>query len=149
MKEIMSSPVIVGKLDNSIYEIAHIMQQYDIGFLPIAKENKIVGVITDRDLVIQALANRDTNTSIENYITHNVISVESYGKVEDVLTIMAEYQIKRVLVTEENKVVGVIAFSDLLHSKIESQTLIETLSKIDRISTHSNQSSLEIDSFYL
>lgn len=149
MKEIMSSPVIVGKLNNSIYEIAHIMQQYDIGFLPIANGNKIVGVITDRDLVTQALANKDINTSIENYITHNVISVESSGKVEDVLNIMAEYQIKRVLVTKENKVVGVIAFSDLLHSKIESQTLVETLSKIDRISTHSNQSSLEINSFYL
>lgn len=149
MKEIMSSPVIVGKINHSIYEIANKMKQYNIGFLPIAKENKIVGVITDRDLVTQALANQDTDSTVENYITHNVISMEVSGKVEDVLRLMAEYQVKRVLITEENKVIGVIALSDLLHSKIDSQTLIETLSKIDHNPTHSNQDYLEIDSFYL
>lgn len=150
MKEIMSSPVIVGKIENSIREIAYIMKQYDIGFLPIAKKNKIVGVITDRDLVIQAVANgTNGNEPIENYITHKVISIESDGELKDILALMSQYQIKRILVTEKGKIIGVIALSDLLSKKIESQAFVNTLHKIDQVSTHMNQHNLQVDSFYL
>lgn len=150
MKEIMSYPIIVGKLDYSIYEIASLMKQHDIGFLPIAKENKIVGVITDRDLVVEALANEvASNATVENYITHRVISIEQNASIEEVLHKMSEYQVKRILVTENNKVVGVIAFSDLLNQVGQNDKLVDTLKRIDRIHTHSTQDELEIDEFYL
>lgn len=150
MKEMMSYPVIVGKLNDTIYEIASLMKEYDIGFLPIAKDNKIVGVITDRDLVIEALANEVTsNTTVENYITHRVISVEQNASIDEVLQNMSKYQIKRILVTENNKVVGVIAFSDLLHHVEQNEKLVDALKEIDRIHTHPTQDGLEIDQFYL
>ena len=100
----MSRPVIVGKLEDSIATTASIMKQHDIGFLPIAKENQIVGVITDRDLVIGAVANKvDPTSPIENYITHHVISIEQTVSIEDLLDLMADTQVKRILVTNEKK----------------------------------------------
>lgn len=149
MEHIMSRPVIVGKLEDSIQTIANIMRQHDIGFLPIAKENQIVGVITDRDLVIGAVANKvDSNSPIENYITHHVISIEQTASIEDLLDLMADTQVKRILVTNEKKVVGVIALSDLL-KQISPNQFVDTLQKISRNDFHETQEDLEIDSFYL
>lgn len=149
MEHIMSKPVIVGKLEDSIQTIASIMKQHDIGFLPIARENKIVGVITDRDLVIEAVANKaDPTSPIENYITHHIVSIEQTASIEDLLELMVTYQIKRVLVTSETKVVGVIAISDLL-KHIKPTQFVDTLQKISRNDFHETQEDLEIDSFYL
>ncbi len=145
----MSRPVIVGKLEDSIATTASIMKQHDIGFLPIAKENQIVGVITDRDLVIGAVANKvDPTSPIENYITHHVISIEQTVSIEDLLDLMADTQVKRILVTNEKKVVGVIALSDLL-KHINPNQFVDTLQKISRNDFHETQEDLEIDSFYL
>ncbi len=149
MKKIMSSPVIVGKIDDSISHIANLMKQYNIGFIPIARNNKIVGVITDRDLVVKALSNHvDSNTTIENYITHNVISIEWNQSIDVLLKTMETYQIKRILITEENKVIGIIAFSDLLNH-IHANSLCSTLKKIEENQYFSTEENLEIDSFYL
>lgn len=147
MKEIMSYPVIVGKIDESIFEIANKMKQYQIGFLPIAKDNKIIGVITDRDLVVGPLSNHDIEASLENYITHRVISIAHNKDVDTVLEYMAKYQIKRVLVTENQKVIGVISLSDLL--QLDAKKIVSTLQTIDQNANHQTQENLEIDSFYL
>ncbi len=150
MKNIMSYPVIVGKIDNTIYEIASLMKQNDIGFVPIAKENKIVGVITDRDLVVQALANQVTsNMTVENYITHRIVSVSQDASIEEVLQNMSQYQVKRIVVTDKTKVVGVIALSDLLYHIQDLHQFVDTLKQIDQIHTSKTQDTLEIDEFYL
>lgn len=149
MEHMMSRPVIVGKLEDSIEQIANMMKQHNIGFLPIAKENKIVGVITDRDLVVGGLANKvDPNSPVENYITHHVIYIEQNASTKELLDLMANTQVKRILVTNEKKVVGVIALSDLL-KYINPTQFVDTLQKIDRNHFHETQEDLEIDSFYL
>lgn len=149
MKHFMSSPVIVGKTEDSIFDVANKMKTYHIGFLPIVKQNKIVGVITDRDLVISAMANKANFTSlIENYITHHIVSIEQTASTEDLLELMADRQVKRILVTNEKKVVGVITLNDLL-KHINSDQLVNTLQKINRNDFHETQEDLEIDSFYL
>ncbi len=149
MEQFMSSPVIVGKLEDSIGTIAEQMKQHNIGFLPIAKENKIVGVITDRDLVIKALANHADSTSpIENYITHHVIYIEQNASTQELLELMSHTQVKRILVTNQKKVVGVISISDLL-DHVQEKQLVDTLKQIDQNRVHEAQEDLEIDSFYL
>ena len=50
LNDIMSKHIIVGSVDDGIYEIASIMKENDIGFVPIVRDDKIVGVITDRDM---------------------------------------------------------------------------------------------------
>ena len=150
MKEIMSSPVIVGNIEDTIFNIASMMKQYDIGFIPIAKGNKIVGVITDRDLVIEALANHtEHNTLIENYITHQIVSVDIKADIDDVIKNMKHFQIKRILITDNQKVVGVIALSNLLYHYNDNPIHLETLKAIDQSHFHPSQENLEIDAFYL
>ena len=59
VKNFMTSDLIVYDINSSLNELANIMKKYDIGFVPIANKNKIVGVLTDRDIVTRILANND------------------------------------------------------------------------------------------
>lgn len=150
MKEIMSKNLIIGHIENSIYEIASIMKEYDIGFVPIIKQNKIVGVVTDRDIVIDAVSNcANTNTKIENYMSHHIIAIESNKSIDDVLDLMASYKVKRVLVTEKNKVIGVVSLSNILSVSDNCDKILETVRQIYTPVERPNQDHLEIDEFYL
>ena len=147
---IMTKKIIVGKIDNSITEISNLMKKYDIGFLPIVDNNKIKGVITDRDIVTEALVNtNDLNKSIENYITTNIVTVDINKNVDDVLNIMGEYKIKRVIINENDKMVGVISLSDIINSKYNNDLIIKTLQKISEIKNNTDNYKKEIDEFYL
>lgn len=150
MEEIISKRLIIGRIENSIYEVATLMKDYDIGFLPIVKKDKIVGVITDRDIVIEAVSNcANTNTKIENYMTNRIISIEKDKTIDDVLQLMATYRIKRILATEGGKVIGVISFSNIITQYPNHPKLIETLQAIYTIENRPNQQDLEVDEFYL
>ena len=75
LSDIMSKHIIVGSVDDGIYEIASIMKENDIGFVPIARDDKIVGVITDRDIVVKIISNHDYNSDITNYMTKDIVDV--------------------------------------------------------------------------
>ena len=57
IKDIMSSNLITCDKDATLNDVSIKMKNYDIGFIPISDEKKIIGVITDRDIVVNALAN--------------------------------------------------------------------------------------------
>ena len=86
--DIMSKNIIVGSVDDGIYEIASIMKENDIGFVPIARDDKIVGVITDRDIVVKIISNHDYNSNITNYMTKDIVDVSIDSSLSDVLNIM-------------------------------------------------------------
>ena len=118
---IMTKSIIVGKIDSSITEISNLMKKYDIGFLPIVDNNKIKGVITDRDIVTEALVNtNDLSKSIENYITTNIVTVDINKNIDDVLNIMGENKIKRIIINDNDKMVGIISLSDIINSKYKT-----------------------------
>lgn len=147
---IMTKKIIVGKINNSITEISNLMKKYDIGFLPIVDNNKVKGVITDRDIVTEALINtNDLNKSIENYITTNIVTVDISKSVDDVLNVMGENKIKRVIINDNDKMVGIISLSDIINSKYNSELIIKNLQKINEIKNNKDSYQTEIDEFYL
>ena len=147
---IMTKKIIVGNIDNSITEISNLMKKYDIGFLPIVDNNKVKGVITDRDIIIEALTNtNDLNKTIENYITTNIITADINKSIDDVLNIMGENKIKRIIINDNNKMVGIISLSDIINSKYNSDLIIKTLQKINEIKNNKDNYKTEIDEFYL
>ena len=147
---IMTKKIIVGNIDNSITEISNLMKKYDIGFLPIVDNNKVKGVITDRDIIIEALTNtNDLNKTIENYITTNIITADINKSIDDVLNIMGENKIKRIIINDNDKMVGIISLSDVINSKYNSDLIIKTLQKINEIKNNKDNYKTEIDEFYL
>ncbi len=114
VKDIMTKKVISVSKDSSFFEVASLMAQNDIGFVPIVEGERIIGVITDRDMVIRGITNReDSNASIGKYMTQEVVFVKPNTPIEAASRLMADRQIKRLLVIDDGTLVGVLSLSDI------------------------------------
>ncbi len=146
LSDIMSKKIIVGNIDDDIYSIASLMKENDIGFVPIVRDNIIVGVITDRDIVVKIVSNKDS--SISNYMTKDIVDVSISSSLSDVLSIMRRYKVKRVLVTDNNRVLGIVSISDLLNCEIDNEVL-SCIKEIFEVGPNIHKYETEIDEFYL
>ena len=146
IKDLMSKNLIIGKSTDNITKISELMKKYDIGFIPISKNKKIIGVITDRDIIVKGLAScAKGSAKVEDYISKNVFSCSIDDSIDDVLSCMREHKIKRVIISDNNKIVGVISISDLLNE----EGIHNTISSIYEINRNSDYYPTEIDEFYL
>lgn len=146
-KDIMTSSLIVVDKSSDIFEIAKIMKEKDIGFIPVSDNKKIIGVITDRDIVVKVLANNDTK--IENYIYKDIITCNINDYIEDILLKMSKNKIKRILVVDDKKVVGIISLSDILNTSYDDEDKIVSIQSIWSITSNDQSRDLEVDEFYL
>lgn len=149
INDIMSKKIIVSNTTNTLSEIAELMKKYDIGFIPIVDKNKLVGVITDRDIVINAISNNCSfNDLIDKYVVKNIISIEQNKSIDDALNLMALKKVKRLIVTDNNKISGILTLSDIL-GKYDNEILLDTFKQIFEINRNDDLFSTEIDEFYL
>lgn len=140
--------IIVGNINNSISDIASIMKIHNIGFIPISNNQKIVGVITDRDIVINCISNNcNCNEKIENYINRNVIHIDWNREINDALNIMAKEKIKRILISDNMKLIGILSLSDIIN--LEEKKVLETIKIIWEIKDNNKNIEPEIDEYYL
>lgn len=146
IEDIMSKKIIYCKYNDTIYDISKLMKKYDVGFLPIVKRKKIVGTITDRDIVINNIY--DKHKKIDYLISNNVKIIEKDTNIEDALELMKKNKIKRLIVTDSKKVVGIISLSDIV-GKTDNEKFINTFKSIYEIDKNENDFKVEIDEFYL
>ena len=150
IKDIMSKDIIVGKITDNVLEISKKMKENDIGFIPILDKDDVVGVVTDRDIVINSLANNGKNEDlIEDYMTKNVVFVDINESLENAIEKMKENKIKRIIVSNKGKMVGIISISDFINSKLNNNELINSIKHIWNINKIDKKEEPEIDEFYL
>ena len=150
IEDIMSKNIIIGNITNTISEISTLMKKYDIGFLPISDQKKIVGVITDRDIVVNALSNNcNQNDIIDKYIVKNLIVIEQDKKIEEAIKLMGDKKVRRIIVTKDNKMSGILSLEDIINIKEYQDLIINNLQKIFEINRNDDLFKTEIDEFYL
>lgn len=150
IEDIMSKNIIIGNITNTISEISTLMKKYDIGFLPISDQKKIVGVITDRDIVVIALSNNcNQNDIIDKYIVKNLIVIEQDKKIEEAIKLMGDKKVRRIIVTKDNKMSGILSLADIINIKEYQDLIINNLQKIFEINRNDDLFKTEIDEFYL
>lgn len=147
VKDIMTKYLITCENDSSIHQIAQKMKKFDIGFMIITNKDKIEGIITDRDIVIEMISNYDHK--IKDYIQKEIFTIDQNKTIEDALQIMKDKKIKRLLVTEKAKAVGVISIADILNKTSETTTLIDTLKTIYSLENNINEYEQTNNEFYL
>lgn len=150
IQDIMTKKLIHIKADDTISSAAKKMLEFDVGFLPVAKESKVIGVITDRDIATKVFSNTTSlDVKIEDYISKNIISCKVNSNIEDALSIMSKNHVKRLLVLDDKKIVGIISFSDILHHFEDEKLIVKTLKEIFSINRNTDEYKTEIDEFYL
>ena len=115
--ECMCKNVISASKDTSIIEISSLMKENDIGSIPICDEDKnIVGMITDRDIVLRAVAeNKDiSKLKAEDIMTKNhIIKLDINSSTLEASKTMSNNQVRRLPVLEDYKLVGILSIGDL------------------------------------
>lgn len=114
ISQIMSKAIVIDD-NTSVKEAAKIMSDKNIGSLIIVKDNKIAGIVTERD-VLKNISK--LNSKVSAIMSKNVITIEKEGNIEEAAEIMAEKKIKKLPVIEDKKLVGLISATDIIaHSK--------------------------------
>jgi CBS domain-containing protein len=99
----------------TLTEVAKIMRDDDIGTVVIAERGRLAGLVTDRDIVVRAVADgRDPNsTSVGDVATRDVRTLTPDQNVEDALRLMREWDVRRVVVVQDERPVGIVSLGDL------------------------------------
>lgn len=138
VKDIMSADVDFVKTTAKVPEIAMLMKQKDIGSVPVLQNEKVVGIITDRDIIIRVIAeNKDIKqVTAEEVMTVDPICVEESNDIDRAAEMMSEFQVKRLPVLNMGRLVGMIALGDLAIEQIHIDEAGEALSGISRGISH-------------
>ena len=119
VRDIMTpDPACVTERD-TIREVARIMAREDTGIVPVVDGKKIIGMITDRDIVVRLVAEgKDpSNAHVNEAMTKNVRAVKETDSVNDAINVMSSSQVRRVpVVNDRNEIVGIVSMKDLAES---------------------------------
>lgn len=128
LENITNKNIITININDKISSASLKMKEHNIGFLPVEQNKHIVGVITDRDIACNI--NDEQNITIENTMTNNVINISIEKTPQEALELMKKEKIKRLIVSKEEKVIGIISLSDLINTNIDQNQIIETIKHI-------------------
>ena len=131
IREIMTTNVECDSPATSIEDLAQKMKTLDVGFLAVCENDRLVGTVTDRDIVIRAIASERDISSVtaREIMTHDVFWCHENDDLKDVAEKMREKDVRRMLILNRDKrLVGVVSIGDL--AKVEEGESGKTLRDI-------------------
>ena len=133
VRDVMSKDVQVARPGDTVQDVAARMASGDFGFMPVADGDTLIGTITDRDLVIRALAQgAATSATVLEYITRDPHTAFADDDLKTVLDAMGTKQIRRLPVLDkDSRLVGVVSLGDL-STKVKEKYAGEALEDISR-----------------
>jgi CBS domain-containing protein len=137
VSEIMTkNPVKISK-DTSIVDAAKKMEELDTGFLPIGSDETLEGVITDRDIVIRAIAKGKSpeDTSVGEILTDRVLYCLETDDIEDAADRMEQEQVYRLVVVNndnQKKLLGIVTLGDISRKTHDAELVGKTTKKVSQ-----------------
>jgi CBS domain-containing protein len=124
ISRVMTKNVEVVRPDATLQEAAQKMKDIDVGSLPVCNGRKLLGMLTDRDVTIRAVAEgRDpTQTKVKDVMTADIVYGRTSQSVQEIAETMASHQIRRLpIVNDDNELVGIVALGDLAVDAADEQ----------------------------
>jgi len=136
-RDIMTRDVVACRVDSNLREVAKLMRDEDTGAIPVLDEqNKVIGMVTDRDIVVRVLADRDTpldGAIVKDAMTSEVYSVLPNDRLVDAIRKMGDKQVRRILVTDDNnRLKGIISMGDVATEAEYDRELAEAVEDISK-----------------
>ena len=130
--EIMTKNVRVATRDMSLSEVAVMMRDGDMGAVPVVDNGKLIGIVTDRDIVVRMIADgKDASTPITEAMTTELFTVAPDDFVFEAIRLMGDKQVRRIPVVGANgELVGIIAMADVALEMEDEREIAETLEEI-------------------
>ena len=114
IKEVMSRNVVLASPRESLSEVAQMMAERDIGFMPVGEGDRIVGMVTDRDIVIRGIATgKGPDTPVSEVMTRDVKYCFDDEDIDHVVANMGENQVRRLpVMNREKRLIGIVSLAD-------------------------------------
>jgi CBS domain-containing protein len=134
IRDVMTSNPCTIDADKSVAYAAKMMRDEDVGLAPIVEGDKLIGMLTDRDIAIRVVADgKDPDqVKVREVAAIQVVTIDPQLDLDEALRIMAKHQVRRLPVVEEDgKLVGVVAQADVAREGDDTQTgkLVEEISQ--------------------
>ncbi|MFI9640338.1 CBS domain-containing protein [Micromonospora sp. NPDC051925] len=116
VSDVMTKQVVYLPAETTLDEAARVMKEADIGDVVVTDGSTLAGLLTDRDIVVRAVAecSDPTSTTIGSIITREVVMIEQHSTAGEAVALMRERNIRRILVCDnERKLVGIVSLGDL------------------------------------
>jgi CBS domain-containing protein len=137
IRDIMTDNVECCTLLDNMYEVALKMKELNVGAIPIVDQEKVVGMLTDRDIVVRGVAEKHPgSTKVEDIMSNNLVTVSPDSTSKEAAKLMAEHQIRRLPVVEGDKLIGIVSLGDFA---IRELTDDQAKVALTEISEHSAQ----------
>jgi CBS domain-containing protein len=132
IRDVMTpNPRTVNPSD-TIQSAARIMRDADTGAVPVVENGRPVGILTDRDIVVRAVAEdgQGTNRPVRDVVTNSVVCVTPEMSTREASELMSEHQVRRLPVVEGDQLVGIVSIGDLAVKEGRDSRIGDTLQNI-------------------
>ncbi len=131
-REIMTAAVRTASAADPLNAVSTMMRDGDVGSVPIVDGERLIGIITDRDIVVRAVADgKSPDTPVSEVMTTEIFSVRPDAFVFEAIRLMGDRQIRRVpVVDEDGRLAGIIAMADIALETEDQREIAETLEDI-------------------
>jgi CBS domain-containing protein len=115
VRDVMTAKVQTVRQEQPVVEAARLMRTQDVGSLPVVENGRLVGTLTDRDIVLRAVAEgADLNAvRVGDITSREPITVSPEQGLDDALSLMATHRVRRLPVVEDGALVGIVAQADV------------------------------------
>ncbi len=131
--EIMTTDVETCPPTVTIQDIAAKMREINVGSIPICEEGRIVGIVTDRDIVLRGIAEElGADAPISEIFSETLITGTEGMLVEEAASLMARHQIRRLPIVRQEQVIGIVSLGDIAvrgKAQREAETALEKVSE--------------------
>lgn len=115
IRDVMTGPAVTVSPENLIVDAAKLMQTHNIGSIPVVDSEKLVGIVTDRDITVRSVARGldPKKGEVRDVMTRDVTTVSPDESAENAARLMSYDRIRRLPVVENDRVVGIVALGDM------------------------------------
>lgn len=114
IQQIMSKDIIWVGADEPVEKAAQLMRQHNIGSIPVCQGDRVIGMVTDRDITVREVAtNQDQQRSVASVMTSNPVTGTPDMDVQQAAKLMGENQIRRLPIVEGGRLVGIVSLGDI------------------------------------
>jgi CBS domain-containing protein len=124
IRDVMTSNPTSCETSATVADAARVMAQEDVGPVPVVEGDRVVGILTDRDIVVRVVAEgRDANsTTVGEIASSDLVTVQPDTNLDEALRLMAQNQVRRLPVVEGERLVGIVAQADVARAGSDEKT---------------------------
>ena len=124
VRDVMTGNPTTCEPSATLVDAAKVMAREDIGPVPIVENGRLVGIVTDRDIIVRAVAEgRDvTSTTVKDVASKDLVTVTPDEDLDQALKLMGQRQVRRIPVVEGDQVVGIVSQADVARAADEEKT---------------------------